>query len=119
MDEIDRILSNEPPLRPSAGFRDRVMNAVREQAATPEPIAFPWRRFLPGALAGALLLIVAVGAAISGVTVEPASAEAGFALGDLQTPLLRDLAIAAAALLGCALVAGMAIRTTASSTPRF
>lgn len=116
MDEIDRILSNEPVVRPSAGFQDRVMRAVREEAAAPEPIEFPWRRFLPGAIAGAGLLAVALVAAIAGA---PTPANMISDLPALPGALLRDVAIAAGALLGCALVAGMAVRGTSGASPRF
>ena len=41
-DEIDRILSQEEELLPSAGFTASVMDAVRREAALPAPIPFPW-----------------------------------------------------------------------------
>jgi hypothetical protein len=47
---IDTILENEDTLIPSSGFLARVMERVEEEAATatPPPIPFPWKRFLPG-----------------------------------------------------------------------
>ena len=48
--EIDRILANEDALVPSSGFLASVMERVREEAAAPAPIPFPWKRALPGAL---------------------------------------------------------------------
>jgi hypothetical protein len=47
-DEIDRILSTEDALVPSSGFLASVMERVREEAAAPAPISFPWKRALPG-----------------------------------------------------------------------
>jgi len=45
---IDRILASEPELVPSSGFLAGVMERVREEAAVPTPLAFPWKRVLPG-----------------------------------------------------------------------
>ncbi len=47
-DPIDRILSADEQLVPSSGFVSSVMERVREQAAAPPPIPFPWKRMLPG-----------------------------------------------------------------------
>jgi hypothetical protein len=38
-------------LTPSSGFVLAVMESVRTQTAEPPPIAFPWRRVVPGAIA--------------------------------------------------------------------
>ncbi len=51
---IDEILGAEESLVPSSGFLASVMERVREEAATPPPIPFPWKRALPG-------FVVAVG----------------------------------------------------------
>jgi hypothetical protein len=48
--EIDRILAVEEPLIPTSGFLASVMESVREEAAAPQPIPFPWTRFIPGIL---------------------------------------------------------------------
>jgi len=61
LDSIDRILATEEPLLPSSGFLASVMQGVREEAAAPPPIPFPWRRVLPGV---ALIAGVSVWAAI-------------------------------------------------------
>jgi hypothetical protein len=53
---IDRILSSEEPLIPSSGFLASVMESVREEAAAPQPIPFPWTRFIPGILVVAAVL---------------------------------------------------------------
>ena len=48
LDSIDQILATEEPLLPSSGFLASVMQSVREEAAAPPPIPFPWKRVLPG-----------------------------------------------------------------------
>ncbi|MFZ0796696.1 MAG: hypothetical protein WCA13_18540 [Terriglobales bacterium] len=55
-EEIDRILSREDEILPSSGFALSVMDAVRREAAAPPPIPFPWKRALPGLVAGGLVL---------------------------------------------------------------
>jgi hypothetical protein len=57
--EIDRILATEDALVPSSGFLAAVMERVREEAAAPAPIPFPWKRALPGAI----VIVGAFGAA--------------------------------------------------------
>ena len=51
MDELDRLLSSEDTLAPSSGFTARVMEAVRDAAAEPPALPFPWGRFVTGVLA--------------------------------------------------------------------
>jgi hypothetical protein len=49
MDEnLDRILSRDEDVVPSAAFVRNVMAAVHREASTPAPISFPWRRVAPG-----------------------------------------------------------------------
>jgi hypothetical protein len=62
-DKLDRILAQEDVLLPSSGFTASVMDAIREEAAAPAPIPFPWKLALPG-IAGfiaALILVVRFG----------------------------------------------------------
>jgi hypothetical protein len=54
-DELDRILSSADSLEPSAGFTAAVMGTVRERAAEPPPLPFPWGRFAAGLAACVLL----------------------------------------------------------------
>jgi len=54
--EIDRILATEQPLVPTSGFLASVMERVREEAAAPAPIPFPWKRALPGMVVAAGIL---------------------------------------------------------------
>ncbi len=58
-DELDRMLSRNEEIVPSSGFTAAVMGAVRETAAIPAAIPFPWRRALP-IIAAALLSFTAV-----------------------------------------------------------
>jgi hypothetical protein len=45
---LDRILATEEELVPSSGFAASVMERIREEAAEPPPIPFPWKRAIPG-----------------------------------------------------------------------
>jgi hypothetical protein len=56
LDAVDRILAAEEELIPSSGFLTAVMERVKEEAAAPPPIPFPWKRAIPGmALAAGVL----------------------------------------------------------------
>lgn len=81
MDETDRILSEDEAIQPSLGFSARVMRAVRDEAEQTKPLAFPWRRLLPGLCVCAVLIL----AAAVGWVPEPASS--------LSDPALPTLAI--------------------------
>ncbi len=52
---INRILTAEEELIPSSGFLAATMERVREEAAMPKPIPFPWLRALPGIALGVSL----------------------------------------------------------------
>jgi hypothetical protein len=45
--EINQILATEEELLPSSGFASAVMERVRQEAALPEPIPFPWIKAIP------------------------------------------------------------------------
>jgi hypothetical protein len=47
-ERMDEILGTEEDLVPSSGFVSSVMDRVREEAAAPQPIPFPWKHALPG-----------------------------------------------------------------------
>ena len=51
-DELDDIFSRDQDLMPSSGFVASVMDEVRQTAAAPPPIPFPWKRAVPGFAAG-------------------------------------------------------------------
>ncbi len=61
--ELDLLLqthlaSPEEHLTPSSGFALSVMESIHQQATEPSPIAFPWRRVVPG-IAGILCALAA------------------------------------------------------------
>jgi hypothetical protein len=45
---IDGILAGEEELIPASGFVSSVMERIEEEARVPTPMAFPWRRAIPG-----------------------------------------------------------------------
>lgn len=47
-ESIDRILAGEEELVPSSGFVASVMDRIRDEAAPPPPLPFPWKRAAPG-----------------------------------------------------------------------
>ena len=55
-ERIDEILGTEQELIPSSGFLASVMERVREEAAAPAPIPFPWKRAVPGMVVAAGVL---------------------------------------------------------------
>lgn len=71
-EELDRILAVQKEILPSSGFTDSVMEAVRTEARTPQPIPFPWLRALPGLVAAGVMLgwlaIEALGRPANGFT---------------------------------------------------
>ena len=69
-DEIDRILSHEEEILPSSGFAVSVMDAVKREAAAPRPIPFPWKRALPGVVAGVGALALVLVAVVVGIAQE-------------------------------------------------
>jgi hypothetical protein len=54
-DDLDRILSSEDFVEPSSDFAMDVMAAVRQQAAEPSPLRFPWFRFAAGVAASGVM----------------------------------------------------------------
>lgn len=84
--DLDRILSREDEIFPSAGFTARVMESVRSEATAPPPIPFPWKRALPGLVAvGVALGAVLVGLAevVNGARAVPSAA--------METMVIRSL----------------------------
>lgn len=101
LDPIDNILSAEERLEPSSGFLSAVMERVRQEAAAPPPIPFPWKRALPG-------ILLAVGvfgwSAFELFRYLPqAVRQISFAAPQLPTPVVRDLTQAGWVALGCVL----------------
>ena len=100
-DDIERMLASEDLIEPSAGFTATVMEAVRREAETPVPIAFPWRRVVPGIVVSAVAICAL---AVLAFTV-PAPAAPGSAL---EVP--AHLLLAGTALVSACLVAYLAVR---------
>ncbi|NIR45419.1 MAG: hypothetical protein GWM93_14665 [Gemmatimonadetes bacterium] len=113
MNDLDRILSEETVIRPSSGFRARVMDAVHAELAAPAPMDFPWRRFLPGIVtSGTLILLLLLGGVLA---LEPADFEAAPspapALDSIPAAIVEQpLLLGALALAGSLLVAWLAVR---------
>ena len=61
--ELDRILSAEQGIQPSANFARNVMAKVRMEAAAPPSMPFPWKRALPGLVLCVLSLAAMCGSA--------------------------------------------------------
>jgi hypothetical protein len=100
MDELERILASEDSFEPSAGFRAGVMDAVRQAAAEPPPLRFPWGRLAVGlascgvlAAAGTTLAPQAVPALIPAETLAQL-AEAAPSLGYAGLAVFLSLAMA-------------------------
>ena len=73
-DELGRILCDEQVILPSPEFADSVMAAVRHEASARAPLAFPWKRVLPGLVGSGLALAVL----LHQVLVEPGITQARF-----------------------------------------
>lgn len=100
LDEIDRILNRKDQILPSSGFASAVMDAVRREATAPAPIPFPWKRALPGVIAGGLVLVF-IAIALTAVSAHPESAGSSSQVSTFYmpsstlTPLQQDLKLAA------------------------
>ena len=68
-DDVDRLLAKEDEIVPSSGFTNAVMEAVRREATTPPPLAFPFWRALPGWVAAAIAVALAVAGLVRGARV--------------------------------------------------
>lgn len=117
-DELDRILAKSDDIQPSSGFAGSVMEAVREEAAAPPPIPFPWTRALPVLLVAAMALIAVAVAGIAAVlhtSGKPPAPELAISLWSALEPYMRgtvgpDLAWSAAALLAAFVSVKLSIR---------
>jgi hypothetical protein len=117
-EDLDRILSREEEILPSAGFGALVMESVRSQATAPPPIPFPWKRALPGLAAVGL----ALGAALVGLAEEvrgawvtpPAATETPVIQSLLHATLHAGLVPIALALLVSLAALKLSMRLTAS-----
>jgi hypothetical protein len=78
-DALDRLLDahlgESVELAPSSGFAASVMESIQAHATEPPPIAFPWRRVLPGAIAILCGLLALIVFAIRGAVTAPPVAQ--------------------------------------------
>jgi hypothetical protein len=96
---LERILRQDEWIEPPAAFAHRVMAAVRQEAALPSPLPFPWRRFLAGPAAGAVLIVAGTAVLWRSTAPLPLPAPPLASLGSLTLPVdLAPLAATAAAL---------------------
>ena len=82
---MDEILGSEEDLAPSSGFLASVMERVRDEAAAPPPIPFPWKRAAPG-------FIVAAG--VFGWTAVEFARSVGPAMATMKLPTVHLAATA-------------------------
>ncbi len=111
MKELERILTSDEELQPMTGFSTRVMRAVKEEAAVPPPIAFPWARFLPGFLLNLGLLL---GAAMW-IILQPDTSPSAppIAVEWLSGPQAQGLLWAGLTVIGTGVLAWLATRWSA------
>jgi len=98
-DELDRVLSQRDDIQPSSGFAASVMEAVREEAAAPPPIPFPWKRALPVLIFAGLAVAAVVAAGVVALAQLGRGAVApqvAFSLRDLLPAYMRGPAGAGA-----------------------
>ncbi len=97
--EIDHILAGEEELLPSSGFVSAVMERVRQEAALPAPIPFPWKRAIPllllacGGIVWSTVEVVRIGLPGLGLTALGQSAQSWLtiSLPPLSTVQVRSL----------------------------
>ena len=65
-DRMDRLLAKHDEIVPSSGLTNAVMEAVRREAETPPPLAFPLWRALPGWVAVAIAMVLAFAGIVRG-----------------------------------------------------
>jgi hypothetical protein len=95
--EIGRILAGEDELMPSSGFAASVMEQVRQEAALPAPIPFPWKRAIPllllasGGIVWSTVELVRLGLPGLGLTALGQSAQSWLILPPLSGNLVHSL----------------------------
>ncbi len=115
-EEIGRSLASQfAGIEPSSGFAASVMEAVLAEALAPPPIAFPWRRAIPG-LAGAAVALAWGVAEFLRLSFSPGiSPVAGAISADLMTAAGLLASIFAGSLIAAA-SAALAIKVVSTRT---
>lgn len=108
-DSLDRILASEEEIRPSSGFVASVMDSVRHEATAPPPLPFPWKRALPGILAGVLALAVLCVSAASLFTGQVAAPPGPSVLAPAFLHALHSVAWGNAAWAGLVLILSLVV----------
>jgi hypothetical protein len=104
-DELDRLLSEEDVIAPSAGFADAVMSEVSREAEAPPRIGFPWKAVLAGLSSASLGAAAAVAQGLT--TSTPVAAAQWARLADAIGLCAKDLAAAGASEVAASLVVAM------------
>jgi len=95
--EIGHILAGEEELMPSSGFAASVMEQVRQEAALPAPLPFPWERAIPllvlvsGGIVWSTVEVVRIGLPGLGLTALGQSAQSWLILPPLSGNLVHSL----------------------------
>jgi hypothetical protein len=95
--EIGHILAGEEELMPSSGFAASVMEQVRQEAALPAPLPFPWKRAIPllvlvsGGIVWSTVEVVRIGLPGLGLTALGQSAQSWLILPPLSGNLVHSL----------------------------
>ena len=110
MDELDRILLQEPTVSPSREFTRDVMMAVHREAAAPPPIEFPWHRFLAGVCTNVALLVVIFMLLDSAYESGSGPIDTADLLSALGSPVGYGLTAATGAIFGSIMVLWLALR---------
>ena len=111
-DPLVSILANEEEIQPMTGFSTRVLRRVREDTAAPEPMVFPWTRFLTGFVLNLGLLF---GVGLWRVLESEGSSQAPFPTEWLADPQFQGVLWALLAMVGTGLLAWTASRWAAPS----
>ncbi len=126
-DELDRLLSEEEIITPSAGFVDAVMSEIGREAETPPGIGFPWKYVLAGLASAALGAAATFSAGLTGLAPVPVAQWAQIVdwtersgtglIAAGANPIAASLALAALVMLVPAAVYEMMWRTMKERKP--
>ena len=106
MDDLDRALIDDEAIVPSSGFSSSVMASIQAGTTAPPPLAFPWRRALPGLLAAGIVIVgfVAVLATALSAPTLPESSTWTSGIGPIVTAVTTPAVVWSIAGIGLALI---------------